>query len=73
MTVLEFSYRHKLAHLSSTLSAYPIIAEIYKGMGPENDLVFTRIGVLRMGYGQAQDHWGWGLRWRWVWRWRGAR
>ncbi len=40
--VLEFSYRHRLSHLSSTLSAYPIIEEIYAGMGPEEVFVLSQ-------------------------------
>ena len=40
--VLEFSYRHRLSHLSSTLSAYPIIRDIYGQMGPEDRFVLSQ-------------------------------
>jgi len=40
--VLELSYRNKLSHLSSTLSAYPIIEQIYREMGPEDAFVLSQ-------------------------------
>lgn len=41
MRILEISYKHKLSHLSSNLTAVGIIDRIYSQMGPEDKFILS--------------------------------
>ena len=56
--LIDLHYKNKLPHLSSTLTAYPIIKEIYEQMG-ENDVFILSQGhaalALYVVLGKGQD------------------
>ena len=40
--IIELSYRNKISHLSSTLSAYPIIKRIYERRNPDDPFILSQ-------------------------------
>ena len=56
--IIDLSYRNKLSHLSSTLSAYPIIKDIYSKMREDDVFVLSQghaALALYVVLGNAQD------------------